>query len=168
MLVSHARRSMKTEVLVGSSGMAAGKRKLTGAVFLVRNNGYNPNMHAALLLVMLKLQMHTCWSTTQTASYAMWVNDSNLGQEKQYNLANTARRCKLLDEHSTKIRSCCMSCRESCRLQMGSTNYNVSTPSNRDCEHIKLLADLPIPALAAAKHWEGMPSLWSVAILIKP
>lgn len=28
--------------------------------------------------------------------------------------------------------------------------------------------DLPIPALAAAKHWEGMPSLWSVAILIKP
>lgn len=28
--------------------------------------------------------------------------------------------------------------------------------------------DLPIPALAAAKHWDGMPSLWSVAILIKP
>ncbi len=26
----------------------------------------------------------------------------------------------------------------------------------------------PMPALAAAKHWEGMPSLWSVAILIRP
>ena len=24
------------------------------------------------------------------------------------------------------------------------------------------------PALVAAKHWEGMPSLWSVAILISP
>ena len=25
-----------------------------------------------------------------------------------------------------------------------------------------------MPALAAAKHWDGIPSLWSVAILIRP